>query len=57
MKRGPSGRKSSLVFNQVFCRKGAKAQRKRKEEFEFFFAAFLCAFAPLREKSTLTTLP
>ena len=35
----------------LVSRKGAKTQRKVEEVVSIFFAAFLCVFAPLREKS------
>jgi hypothetical protein len=38
-----TGHKSTFRFQKDFSRKGAKTQRKRKEE------VLLCAFAPLRE--------
>ena len=41
-----------------FSRKGAKAQRKAmKSLIVFFLCIFLCAFAPLREKSVLSSQP
>ena len=33
-------------------RKDAKAQRKTQSDFKILLRAFLCAFAPLREKSS-----
>src|SRR6185295_39217 len=38
------------IIKEYFSRKGAKAQRKAQSS-RCFFAALLCAFAPLREKS------